>query len=158
MNILGQPMVILGSYKAVYELLEQQSSISSDRSPSPMADLSVAFLYLHVSYRQLTDSGGRTGFMWDFALEGYTQRWRTQRRAFHQLFYPNAIKAYRPTQLREVHRLLQKLITTPGNFVHHCHQSASIFLPSLVNILTIDNAHLVVTSAPRSWVSCTGWR
>ncbi|KAI0658590.1 CyP450 monooxygenase [Cubamyces menziesii] len=127
MNILGQPMVILGSYKAVYDLLEQQSSISSDRSPSPMADL--------------------TGFMWDFALEGYTQRWRTQRRAFHQLFYPNAIKAYRPTQLREVHRLLQKLITTPENFVHHCHHYFGATIMGIVygvEIADDDDKYLVI--------------
>ncbi|KAI0677671.1 CyP450 monooxygenase [Trametes maxima] len=101
MNVLGQPMVVLGSSKAVYELLEVQSAISSDRSYSPMADL--------------------TGFLWDFALEGYTSRWRAQRRAFHQLFYANAIEAYRPTQLREVHRLLRKLVTTPDGFVGHIH-------------------------------------
>ncbi|OSD04423.1 CyP450 monooxygenase [Trametes coccinea BRFM310] len=99
MNVLGQPMVILGSYKAVYELLELKSSISSDRAPSPMADL--------------------TGFMWDFALEGYTSRWRTQRRAFHQLFYPNAIKNYRPTQLRQTHRLLQKIVAAPDDLTRH---------------------------------------
>ncbi|KAI0355429.1 CyP450 monooxygenase [Trametes cingulata] len=101
MNVLGQPMVILGSYKVVNELLEVKSAISSDRSLSPMAEL--------------------TGFMWDFALEGYNTRWRTQRRVFHQLFYPNAIKGYRPTQLREARRLLQKLLTTPDVFVRHIH-------------------------------------
>ncbi|KAH9899431.1 CyP450 monooxygenase [Cubamyces lactineus] len=127
MNILGQPMVILGSYKAVYELLEQRSSISSDRPPSPMAEL--------------------TGFMWDFALEGYTQRWRTQRRVFHQLFYPNAIKAYRPTQLREVHRLLQKLTTTPDNLVHHCHHYFGATIMGIVYGLEIaddDGKYLVI--------------
>ncbi|KAI0329603.1 CyP450 monooxygenase [Cubamyces sp. BRFM 1775] len=126
-NVLGQPMVILGSYKAVYELLEQLSSITSDRPPSPMADL--------------------TGFMWDFALEGYTQRWRTQRRAFHQLFYPNAIRAYRATQLREVHRLLQKLITTPDSFVRHCHHYFGATIMGIVygvEIADNDDKYLVI--------------
>ncbi|KAI8982788.1 CyP450 monooxygenase [Trametes punicea] len=99
MNILGQPMVILGSYKAVHELLELKSSISSDRPPSGMADL--------------------TGYMWDFGLEGYTPRWRAQRRAFHQFFYPNAIKSYRPVQLRQTQHLLQRLTTAPDKFVDH---------------------------------------
>ncbi|KAI0638607.1 CyP450 monooxygenase [Trametes polyzona] len=101
MDVLGQPMIILGSYKATHELLEVMSAISSDRPVSPMAEL--------------------TGFMWDFALEGYTARWRTHRRAFHQLFYPNAIKNYRPTQLREVQRLLQNLLARPDDFVRHVH-------------------------------------
>ncbi|KAL1937769.1 hypothetical protein VTO73DRAFT_12922 [Trametes versicolor] len=99
MNVIGQPIIILGTYQAVHELLEVRSSISSDRTQAPMADL--------------------TGFMWDFALEGYTSRWRTQRRAFHQLFYPNAIKSYRPTQQRVVRRLLRNLIAKPDGFVKH---------------------------------------
>ncbi len=60
--------------------------------------------------------------MWDFALEGYTTRWRTQRRAFHQLFYPNAIKNYRQTQLRVVRRLLRNLVATPDDFIKHIAQ------------------------------------
>ncbi|KAH9854914.1 CyP450 monooxygenase [Lenzites betulinus] len=99
MDVLGQPTIILGSYKVVHELLEVRSSISSDRGYSVMGDL--------------------TGFMWDFALLGYGPKWRTQRRAFHQLFYPNAILDYRPTQRREVQRLLKKLIARPQDFVRH---------------------------------------
>ncbi|KAI0650858.1 CyP450 monooxygenase [Trametes meyenii] len=127
MNVLGQPMVILGSYWAVYELLEVRSAISSDRSYSPMADL--------------------TGFLWDFALEGYTSRWRAQRRAFHQLFYANAIKAYRPTQLRQVRQLLRKLVSTPDGFVGHIHHYFGASIMGIVYGLEIaddDDKYLVI--------------
>ncbi|KAI9057429.1 CyP450 monooxygenase [Trametes sanguinea] len=76
LEVIGQPMVVLGSYKAVYDLLELKSSVSSDRVPSPMANL--------------------TGFIWSFALEGY-----------------------RPTQLRQTRRLLQKLATAPDGLTRH---------------------------------------
>ncbi|KAI0638606.1 CyP450 monooxygenase [Trametes polyzona] len=119
LDVLGQPMIILGSYKATRELLEVRSAISSDRSESPMADL--------------------TGFMWDFGLEGYTPRWRTQRRAFHQLFYPNAVKNYRPTQLHEVQRLLQKLLDRPDDFVQHIRHYFGASILGIVYGLPIDD-------------------
>ncbi|KAI0371500.1 CyP450 monooxygenase [Pilatotrama ljubarskyi] len=127
LNVLGQPMVILGSYEAVYELLELRSATSSDRSLSPMAEL--------------------TGFMWDFALEGYNTRWRTQRRVFHQLFYLNAVKSYRPTQLREVQRLLQKLITKPDDFVRNIHHYFGASIMGIVYGLDIaddDDKYLTI--------------
>ncbi len=39
MNVIGQPIVILGTYQTVHELLEVRSPISSDRTQAPMADL-----------------------------------------------------------------------------------------------------------------------
>ncbi|KAI0674473.1 CyP450 monooxygenase [Trametes maxima] len=95
-----------GTYKAVYELLEVRSAVSSDRPVSPMAEL--------------------TGISpWDFAHEGYNDRWRTRRRAFHQLFYTNAIKGYRPTQLRHTQRFLQKLAEHPDDFTSHVRHVVS---------------------------------
>ncbi|KAI0646467.1 cytochrome P450 [Trametes meyenii] len=121
MNVLGQPMVILGSYKALYELLEVRSAISSDRPPSPMAEL--------------------TGISpWDFVHEGYNDRWRTRRRAFHQLFYTNTIKGYRPTQLRHTQRFLQKLTEHPDNFIGHVrHYFGSAIMNIVYGIQTADD-------------------
>ncbi|KAI0774724.1 CyP450 monooxygenase [Trametes elegans] len=99
LNVFGQPTLVMGSYKAIYDLLESKSAISSDRARSPMAEM--------------------TGFMWDFTLEGYTPRWRAERRAFHQAFNQNAIKAYQPTQVHHARRLLHKLLVQPDKFIEH---------------------------------------
>ncbi|KAI8982787.1 CyP450 monooxygenase [Trametes punicea] len=126
-HVLGQPMVVLGSQRAVYELLELKSSISSSRVPSVMAEL--------------------TGAMWDFAMEGYTPRWRTYRRAFHQLFYPNAIKACRPVQLHQVRHLVHRLATTPDHFVRHIrHYFAATILGIVygLDIVEDDDKYLVI--------------
>ncbi|KAI0674482.1 cytochrome P450 [Trametes maxima] len=102
MNVLGQPMVILGSFKALSELLESKSAVSSDRPYSPMSEM--------IGFSQ-----------WDFVLMGYNSCWRTRRRAFHQHFNANASVSYRPTQLHLVQRLLQKLAISPKKFINHIH-------------------------------------
>ncbi|CDO75203.1 hypothetical protein BN946_scf184794.g10 [Trametes cinnabarina] len=77
------------------------------------------------------------GFMWDFAPEGYTPRWLTQRRPFHQLLYPNAVKSYRPTQLRQTHRLLHKLVTTPDDLPFHVPHYFGVTIMDIVYRLEI---------------------
>ena len=39
LEVLGQPMVILGSHEAALDLLEKRSAIYSDRVPSVMVEL-----------------------------------------------------------------------------------------------------------------------
>ncbi|KAI0832849.1 CyP450 monooxygenase [Trametes gibbosa] len=127
MNVLGQPIIILGSHKAAHELLEVRSSISSDRVETVMGNL--------------------TGSMWDFALLHYGPKWRMQRRAFHQLFYPNAIPNYRPKQLGEVQRLLRKLIAGPDDFVRHIHLYFGASIMGIVYGLEIadnDDKYLII--------------
>ncbi|KAI0646477.1 CyP450 monooxygenase [Trametes meyenii] len=120
MNVIGQPMVILGSFKAFNELLESKSAISSDRPYSPMTEM--------------------TGFaQWDFALMGYNPSWRARRRAFHQHFNANASVNYRPMQLRLVQRLLQKLATSPEGFIHHIHHYFGSSTMTIVYGLDIAN-------------------
>lgn len=50
-------------------------------------------------------------------MQGYTQTWRKNRRAFHDAFHPNAIPQYRPIHLRQCHRFLQRLLEEPENFI-----------------------------------------
>ncbi|KAJ8502251.1 hypothetical protein ONZ51_g72 [Trametes cubensis] len=100
LNVLGQHVIVLGSYEAANALLEGRSAISSGRSPCVMAEL--------------------TGYMpWEFGLWGYTDEWRRHRKAFHQLFHQNVIPDYRPSQIEQTRRFLRKLLDDPDRFVGH---------------------------------------
>ncbi|KAI0642607.1 O-methylsterigmatocystin oxidoreductase [Trametes meyenii] len=97
LNMLGQPMVVINTYEAAIEILEGRSANTSDRPRIVMAEL--------------------TNYMWEFAIQGYSQAWRQRRRAFHGFFHPNAVPEYRPIHLRECRRFLQRLLDTPQDFV-----------------------------------------
>ncbi|KAI0822975.1 O-methylsterigmatocystin oxidoreductase [Trametes gibbosa] len=97
MSTLGQPMIILNSYDAAIKLLEGRSANTSDRPRMVMAEL--------------------TGYMWEFAIQGYTPGWRLRRRTFHGFFQPSAVSNYYPVHLRECRRFLQRLLNTPEDFI-----------------------------------------
>ncbi|KAH9847427.1 O-methylsterigmatocystin oxidoreductase [Lenzites betulinus] len=97
MNMLGQPMVILNSYDAAIKLLEGRSANTSDRPRMVMAEL--------------------TGYMREFAIQGYTPGWRLRRRTFHGFFQQSVVPNYYPVHLRECHRVLNRLLDTPEDFI-----------------------------------------
>ncbi|KAI0631054.1 CyP450 monooxygenase [Trametes polyzona] len=100
LNVLGQHVLVLGSYDAANAFLENRSAISSGRPPCVMAEL--------------------TGYMpWEFGLWGYTEEWRRHRKAFHQLFHQNVIPNYRPAQVAQTRRFLRKLLDDPDEFIPH---------------------------------------
>ncbi|KAH9937827.1 cytochrome P450 [Epithele typhae] len=100
LDVLGQPMIILGSHEAAVDLLEKRSANYSDRSPSPMVQIQRWF------------SGTLT-------VQGYGPWWRRHRRAMHQYFNPNAVAQYAASQKLEAHRFARRLIDTPEDFLHH---------------------------------------
>jgi cytochrome P450 len=63
---------------------------------------------------------------WDFAtsLMPYGQKWRTHRRAFHQMFRADAVLKYRPMQLSKVRDLLRNFAEDPKDFREHLRTSA----------------------------------
>ncbi|TFK85641.1 CyP450 monooxygenase [Polyporus arcularius HHB13444] len=99
LDVVGQPMILLGSHEAATDLLEKRSANYSDRTPSPMVEIA--------------------GFSWALTLQGYGPWWRRHRRAIHQFFNPNAILGYAPSQRLEAHRFALRLLDTPGDFLHH---------------------------------------
>ncbi|OJT02970.1 O-methylsterigmatocystin oxidoreductase [Trametes pubescens] len=115
--MLGQPMIILNSYEAAVRLLESRSANTSDRPSVVMTDL--------------------TGYTWVFAVLGYTQAWRTRRRLFHTFFQRSAIPQYRPIHLRQCHRFLQRLLTTPDDFMSLARQLFSETIMAVVYGITI---------------------
>ena len=56
------------------------------------------------------------------SLIPYGVRWRKHRRIIHQHFHIDAVHKYLPTQERETHALLRRLLTTPEHFLEHIRQ------------------------------------
>jgi hypothetical protein len=65
---------------------------------------------------------------WDFAISAlpYGQKWRTHRRAFHQMFHADAILKYRPVQLNKIHDLLRHFAEDPKDFREHLRTLAAL--------------------------------
>ncbi|KAI8994065.1 cytochrome P450 [Trametes punicea] len=99
LDVLGQPMVILGTHEAAIELLEKRSSIYSDRNTSTMASL--------------------CGWEWLMTMMNYGTRWRRHRRALHQYFNPNALLPYRAMQELEARRLALRVVKDSEHFLEH---------------------------------------
>ncbi|KAI1782455.1 cytochrome P450 [Ganoderma leucocontextum] len=93
LDVLGQPIVILGSYAVTHELLNKKSSNFSGRPKSIMAQL--------------------VGLDWFFVLMPYGERWRQHRRAFNHAFSSKAIVQYQSIQLEVIHQLLGGLLRSP---------------------------------------------
>ncbi|CDO77629.1 hypothetical protein BN946_scf184946.g22 [Trametes cinnabarina] len=109
LNVVGQPMVILGTHEAAIDLLEKRSSIYSDRSESTMVVL--------------------TGWEWVMTTLNYGPWWRRHRRAFHQSFTPSALAPYSPMQELEAHRLAYRVLQDPEHFLRHVRR---MFASSIV--------------------------
>lgn len=64
----------------------------------------------------------RMGFDFLMALLPYGVRWRKLRRMIYEHFHVNALYKHLPTQRREVHAFLHRLLATPDNFFLHIRQ------------------------------------
>ncbi|KAF7311496.1 Cytochrome P450 [Mycena kentingensis (nom. inval.)] len=104
---LGQPIVVLGSYKVATEMLDKKSNIYSDRPIFQMA-------------------GELVGWSNGSALVGYSPRFQRARKYQHALFGTSAkIERFQPIQTEEYRRLLRFLLDSPEKFVSHLHFTTS---------------------------------
>ncbi|KAH9983875.1 cytochrome P450 [Russula vinacea] len=102
-DVLGSHIIILNSIKASHDLLDNRSTIYSDRPP--MAAL-----------RNLLNMDFNIGFL------PYGPAWRHLRREFHINFLPTEMEVFRPFEQRAVHRLLRNFLSSPNNFSKHLRQ------------------------------------
>ncbi|KAM5536769.1 hypothetical protein V8D89_009487 [Ganoderma adspersum] len=94
LQVLGQPIVVLGSADAIFEYLDKRTANTSDRVQSPMTELSGSSL--------------------NFGFMPYGQWWRRHRRAFWQQFHPNPVRQYQHTQESITQVFLQMLLENPS--------------------------------------------
>ncbi|TFY72944.1 hypothetical protein EVG20_g63 [Dentipellis fragilis] len=105
LQAFGQTIVIINTRKAVKELLVHRSSAYADRPQLPMLKLMTMDFV--------------TGFL------PYSDKWRTHRKLFHQVFQAKASLGHANLQLAEGERLIQKLSDDPDDFIGHIRHSAA---------------------------------
>ncbi|KAM5542455.1 hypothetical protein V8D89_003914 [Ganoderma adspersum] len=115
-NLLGQPMIVIGSIKAALDLLDKKSANFSGRPVSAVMKL--------------------VGLDSIFALMQYGPQWRRHRRAFHLSFGIERIANHRPIQLTAARRLLCRLLTS----THSVEENISMLVAdtSLAAVYGID--------------------
>ncbi|KAJ7659531.1 putative monooxygenase [Mycena rosella] len=100
LEAVGQPIVVLNSAKVAKDLLDQRSSLYSDRPNFTMANL-------------VTHS---SGYGEAFAILPYGDKWRQQRKIVAQEFGPGAVHRYHPLQEEESRKLIHGIVDDPNSF------------------------------------------
>ncbi|PPQ80126.1 LOW QUALITY PROTEIN: hypothetical protein CVT25_001425 [Psilocybe cyanescens] len=133
-ELLGQPVLVLGSLKRTNDLFEKRSSNYSDRIRMPMV-----LELMEMDY--------------NMSLLPYGQWWRRHRRVFNQHFHQNTVWRYRPIQLREARALLHRLLISPENFLHHIRHSFSATIMSVAYGISVeDSGDPYITNAEEALV------
>jgi hypothetical protein len=95
--------VVLNSAKAANDLLDKRSSIYSDRPHMAMA-------------------GELIGWDHSISLTPYNTQFRETRRLAKGILGPGAVGAFEGLQDRVCTRLMEKILTTPEQFLAHIRQ------------------------------------
>lgn len=104
-TVLGQPLIILNSAKAVIDILEKKSAIYSDRPTLQMG-------------------GELVGWKNTLVLLQYGDRFRRYRRLFHKLIGSQAaMKAFLPVEELEARRFLRRVLMKPEDLAVHVRKT-----------------------------------
>ncbi|ETW76401.1 cytochrome P450 monooxygenase 39 [Heterobasidion irregulare TC 32-1] len=124
-RIVGQTFVIINSVEIARELLEQRSSVYSDRPVIPSHELMQYDLILSNS--------------------GFGQWWKSCRRIIDRSFRQRTAITYRSIQTRKSEQFLRKLAHKPNDVVNHItHLSASAVMSIIYGLQIADyNDHYV---------------
>ena len=120
-------MIVVNSARAATELLEQKSSIYSDRPRFVM--LNELFVTLPVpQYASLNSDSINCSLRanWSFAFMPYGDSWREHSRLFHQFFNQRVTKTYSARIANEVRTTLGRLSQSPSDFLEHFRQYVSL--------------------------------
>ncbi|KAJ7608414.1 cytochrome P450 [Roridomyces roridus] len=99
-QVMGQRMCIINSYKVANELLNDRSAICSDRPAMPMVN-------------DLMD------WKFNMGLQPYDSNYKKHRRAFQHGFNRRESNGYQHVQIRENTLLLEKLLNDPKKYGQH---------------------------------------
>ncbi|QRV84775.1 cytochrome P450 family protein [Ceratobasidium sp. AG-Ba] len=103
--VMGDNLVILNSYEATTELFERRSALYSGRPRFVMA-------------RELVGWNQVTGLL------SYGHDFRRTRRLLHDGLGPKSIQTWQPRLEREALKFIQRLLSTPEDFIAHIRQNA----------------------------------
>ena len=98
--MMGQPMLVINSYKVAVDLLDKRSSIYSERPRPPSAE--------YIGYTTV------------FPLLGNGENFRDQRRMITQTIGTRAqVERFWPLHKHVAHKFLADLLDDPDNFGGH---------------------------------------
>ncbi|EIW59176.1 CyP450 monooxygenase [Trametes versicolor FP-101664 SS1] len=121
LNVIGQPILVLGNHRVVIDYLDKRSRITSDRSDNVVVELS--------------------GQDVNFGAIRYGDWWRRHRRVFWQQFHPGVVTKYNTVQSDYAHRFLARLIQSPSQVTHHIKFSLSGILLKITYGIDIADEH-----------------
>ncbi|KAJ7764873.1 cytochrome P450 [Mycena metata] len=98
LNVVGTSIIVLSSMEVIKDLLDRRSALYSDRPHAPM----------------LNDLMGWSEF---FGFMNHGDRWRRQRKLFHEAFHAGAVKQFNPQVRNSTHRLLRRLLKDPHDLM-----------------------------------------
>ncbi|KAI0330489.1 cytochrome P450 [Cubamyces sp. BRFM 1775] len=107
LEVLGRPIIVLGTPGVIMEFLDKRSAITSDRAESVLMEL--------------------VGQENNFSFMSNDNRWRRQRRAFWQHFHPSVIPKYHQIQREATRKFLLRLLEAPERFqdiIHYVFSAA----------------------------------
>ncbi|KAF9222718.1 cytochrome P450 [Gyrodon lividus] len=110
---LNQNIITLNTEEAARALLEQRSTIYSDRP------LDARILELH-------------GLASNVAFMPYGDEWRVHRKVLHHAFRATVTPNYWPIQMRKAHELVQNIMRAPEGFFEHIQTFAASTIMSVV--------------------------
>ncbi|TFY83920.1 hypothetical protein EWM64_g94 [Hericium alpestre] len=125
-QILGTHIVVLNTKEVADDLLDNRSSIYSDRPRMPMMNELM-------------------GFAWSVGFTPYNDWWKHSRRLFHQHFNPSAVERFRPKKLKATHAFLRRLADKPEDFRDHVRLMAGGVILDIaygIDVQTADDPYL----------------
>ncbi|KAN0093351.1 Cytochrome P450 [Tylopilus felleus] len=120
-RVLKQDIIVISSRKIAKDLLDCWSNIYSDRP--------------HLATRD------PFGWSFHFAWAQYGDKWRSQKRIFHQAFRAEATLVFRPVQLRKAHELVLDILNTPHDFTKHFQRFSAAVIMLIVYDYEVGPGH-----------------
>ncbi|KAF8874417.1 cytochrome P450 [Infundibulicybe gibba] len=128
LSVMGKNVLFVNSFQTANELFEKRSANYSDRSESPMIN-------------------DLMGWDWSFGHMRYGERWRIHRRMFHRQFQQSIAHIHWPTQLKEAHSLIRRLLHAPDELIDHFrHNAASVIMNVTygINVAPHDDRYITI--------------
>ncbi|THV01080.1 cytochrome P450 [Dendrothele bispora CBS 962.96] len=104
--------IVITSMKAVKELMEQQSSLTSNRPKSYMMDVTYEDHYA--------------------AMMNYNETWRLLRKSMHSILTPSGAVEHQPIQAAESTQLIYDLLHSPEELYTHIRRYSTSVITSII--------------------------
>ncbi|KAJ6493612.1 cytochrome P450 [Mycena vitilis] len=111
-NVFRNPLLVVNSAEAAFDLLEKKSAIYSSR---PVRTMQAEVM----------------GFSWLFSGMPYGPWYKKHRTMFHNHFQAKVIPKYYPTLVDSAHTLLRNISRTPENLTHHLRRTTTAIVLSV---------------------------